>query len=313
MLPVVFAGQAPMRAVAPTSVLVQGNQEIVPEALLWAKDAPLFIDDANLARFYDAVVLPAVKENTPFKLKISEGHKRDLQAKTGAKGKVGLASWLSSILSTEVEVSAEGQVSRGRTSTFEGEVTLEPISTPQRQLVQLIVYYALNQPERLLIGSIDEALEWQRSGMSAGSPRALTFIDLPPETKFIPMAAEFSDGTVVTLFDKLHRPSGPEQPRFSRDNKRDYWRYFVDHFDAGRSVDAIEKASSGKGKIEWIDLRVPLNDRPDMMHVHLEARGRYFTGALAYMIVRRSLGHGLRVVGTLKDGPDINVMALYEK
>ena len=66
------------------------------------------------------------------------------------------------------------------------------------------------------------------------------------------------------------------------------------------------------------DFRVPMNETTgspevEMMHLHLVARRGYFTGELAYMAVRRAMGHGLRVIGTLKDGPDINVLALYEK
>ena len=100
----------------------------------------------------------------------------------------------------------------------------------------------------------------------------------------------------------------------NKTNKQEYWAWFARQFsDAGQSTEAIEKASSENGKIEWIDFRVPLNDVSDTMHLHFEARRRYFTGALAYMVVRRAEGHGLRLVGTLKDGPDINVLALYEK
>jgi hypothetical protein len=308
-----IGGGLPGRTVSTPLAVADGYEEHVPDALLWVKDAPLFIDDENLGRFYDAVVRPAFKENVPFKLKISEGQKKDLQAKLGGKGKLGLAPWLSSILNAEVEVSAEGQVSKGSTFGFEQEVTFEPISTPQRQLVQLMVFYALNQPARLMVGGIEGPLEWQRSGGIAAVPRGLAFIDLPRGTKFIPMAAEFSNGKVVTLFDKLPGSANAQPPAFEREKKQAYWEWYAANFDPARSVEVIESASAANGKIEWIDFRVPLNSQAEMMHVHLEARGRYFTGALAYMIVRRSLGHGLRLVGTLKDGPDINVMALYEK
>jgi hypothetical protein len=234
-----------------------------------------------------------------------------LQAKLSGSGKFGLASWLG-VLGGEVEVSAERQAAKGQTSNREGEITLEPISTPQRQLVQLVLFYLLNQPSRIMYGGIEAPGRWQRNGDSLEVPRALAFFDLPKGTKFIPMAAEFENGKVITFFDKLRDASGRMSPQFDHDKKLDYWRWFSDNFDAGQSVKVIEEASAENGKIEWIDFRVPLNDDGEMMHVHLEARGRYFTGALAYMIVRRALGHGLRVVGTLKDGPDINVMALYE-
>jgi hypothetical protein len=290
----------------------------VPPALLWVKDAPLFIDDQGLARFYDAVVRPAFKDDTPFKLKISESDKHDLEAKLGIKGKFGLSSWLSSILGAELEVSGEGADKKSKTKSTDQEITLEPISTPQRQLDQLLAFYVFNQPGRLLIGDRASPIEWKKKGASTAVPRALALIDLPPKTKMIPMAAEFENGKVVKLFEYLLSPSGEHPPPFVDEKKDEYWEWFAKNFNAGQAVEVIEKASGDNGKIEWIDFRVPLNEatgspKVETMHLHLVARRRYFTGELAYMGVRRAMGHGLRVVGTLKDGPDINVLALYEK
>jgi hypothetical protein len=292
----------------------EAADEAVPAALHWVKDAPLFIDDDNVERFYDAMVRPAFKEDTPLKLKLTAARKKELEGKLGAKGKFGLASWISTILgAAEVEASAEAKVSGSTSNTDEQEITLSPISTPQRKLVQLVVYYLLNQPKRLLAGNIDAPLVWQRDSESAEVPRALVFLDLPPETKFVPMAAEFENGKVTTLFAELRGSAKEPPPQFVHEKKQEYWGWFAKNFDAGQCTDVIEKASGENGKIEWIDFRVPLNDKVDTMHLHFEARRRYFTGALAYMIVRRGVGHGLRLVGTLKDGPDINVLALYEK
>jgi hypothetical protein len=120
----------------------------VPPALLWVKDAPLFIDDQGLARFYDAVVRPAFKDNAPFKLKISESDKNDLETKLGIKGKFGLSSWLSSILGAELEVSGEGKDNKSKTKSMDQEITLEPISTSQRQLDQLLAFYVFNQHDK---------------------------------------------------------------------------------------------------------------------------------------------------------------------
>jgi hypothetical protein len=294
---------------------IQGR---VPPALLWVKDAPLFIDDQGLARFYDAVVRPAFKENTPLKLKISESDKNDLEAKLGIKGKFGLSSWLSSILGAELEVSGEGANKKSKTKSTDKEITLEPISTPQRQLDQLLAFYVFNQPSRLLIGDLASPLEWNKRGASTAVPRALALIDLPPKAKIIPMAAEFENGKVVKLFEQLLGPNGEHPPPFIHETKDQYWEWFAKNFDTVRAVEEIEKASGENGKIEWIDFRVPLNEAPDSpnvktMHLHLVARRLYYTGELAYMAVRRAMSHGLRVVGTLKDGPDLNVLALYEK
>jgi hypothetical protein len=285
----------------------------IPQAMVWVKDAPLFIDSVNLDRFYDAVVRPPFKENAPQKIKISQSQKDDLEKKFGGKTGLHIPAWLSPILSGSAEVSGEVKSGSSKAQATETEVTLEPISTPHRQLEQLTAFYLLEQPGRLLVGTIDALLSWQAAGEAGQVPRALTFIDLPEGTKFIPMAAEFSNGKFVTFFDKLVAKNGERPPSYDRSKQEEYWAWFNKRFDAEQALSELEKASTEHGRIEWIDYRVPLNDETKTMHVHIEARGGYNTGTFAYRLVRRALGHGIRLVGTLKDGPDVNVLALYEK
>jgi hypothetical protein len=49
------------------------------------------------------------------------------------------------------------------------------------------------------------------------------------------------------------------------------------------------------------------------MHLHIAARGRYETGAFGYNFITRGFKHGLRIVGTLKSEPDLNVLAIFER
>lgn len=284
----------------------------LPQALMWVKDAPLFIDAINLAQLYDAVVRPAYQENAPLKIKVSETQKKDLEKKFGGKTGLHIPAWLSPILSGSAEVSAGVTASNSSGTATESEITLCPISTPHRQLEQLTIYYVLMQPKRLIAGGLNAPLTWQNDGISTQVPRALAFIDLPIGTKLIPMAAEFKDGKFVTFFDKLLAKSGERPPVFDRENQHEYWAWFAKNFDAGQCVDQIEKASTTNGRIEWIDFRIPLNNRADTMHIHIEAGGTYNTGTFAYRLIRRAHGHGIRLVGALKDGPDFNVMAIYE-
>jgi hypothetical protein len=58
---------------------------------------------------------------------------------------------------------------------------------------------------------------------------------------------------------------------------------------------------------------VPLNDSVKTMHLPIEVAGKYSTGTFAYRMIRRGFGHGMRVVGALRDGPDVNVLGIYEK
>jgi len=57
----------------------------IPSALLWVKDAPLFIDKANLEQFYDSVVRPPFKEDAAQTIKISKSLKDELKSKFGGK------------------------------------------------------------------------------------------------------------------------------------------------------------------------------------------------------------------------------------
>jgi hypothetical protein len=145
-------------------------------------------------------------------------------------------------------------------------------------------------------------------------PRPLVFIDLPKNAKFIPMAAEFVNGKVVPLFQRLEADSGERPPPYKREAKADYWKWFETNFNAERSLAVLEAAATENGRIEWVDFRVPLNDVVETMHLPIDVAGKYNTGTFAYRLIRRrGVGHGMRVVGSLRDGPDVNVLALYEK
>jgi hypothetical protein len=286
----------------------------IPRELLWINDAPIFIDALNVAQFYDAAVRPPFDEASPIKLKITDTTKKDLEAKFGLKASVGLANWLAAIASSSAEVNAEGKGARSTTSGSESEILLAPISTPHRQLVQLAIFYLLESRQQLLFGDPADVLGWQDSGATLSVPRPLAFIDLPKKTKFIPMAVEFANGKVVTLFDWLLADNGERPPPYDPDKKADYWKWFSTNFNQERALGVLESAASENGsKIEWIDFRVPLNDSVKTMHLHIEVVGKYSTGTFAYRMIRRGFGHGMRVVGALRDGPDVNVLALYEK
>ena len=79
---------------------------------------------------------------------------------------------------------------------------------------------------------------------------------------------------------------------------------------AGRATNA---AASANGRISWIDYRVPLTEEGDTLHLHACPADKYNTGDFAYNLVKRGFKHGLRLVGTLKSEPDMNVLAIYER
>jgi hypothetical protein len=292
----------------------QSEAAELPEQLLWINDAPIFIDEVNVGRLYDAAVRPPFDEASPVKIKITDARKKDLTGKLGAKASAALSNWFASIVAGAIEVNVEGQHGTSQSKGTEQEIVFAPIRTPHRQLIQLAVFYLLKRSDRFLFGSTADVANWQNEGMTLAVPRPLTFIDLPRSTKFIPMAVEFTDGKVVTLFDRLVADNGERPPAYDHDNKTAYWKWFADEFSPDRALAVLEAAATDNGhRIEWVDFRVPLNDSVDTMHLHIEVGGKYSTGTFAYRLIRRGYGHGMRVVGTLRDGPDVNVLALYEK
>ena len=98
-------------------------------------------------------------------------------------------------------------------------------------------------------------------------------------------------------------------------NRDAYWSWFSDHWNANKAIQVIENEVGTGGRPRWIDYRVPIEgaDTPHTIHLHVVAHGEFDTGVFAYNLVKRGWKHGLRVVGTLKSEPDVNVLAIYEK
>jgi hypothetical protein len=73
----------------------------------------------------------------------------------------------------------------------------------------------------------------------------------------------------------------------------------------------IENVIGDGGRPRWIDYRVPVGEMT--LHLHVVGHGETDTGVFAYNLVKRGWKHGLRVVGSMKSEPDLNVLAIYEK
>jgi hypothetical protein len=81
-------------------------------------------------------------------------------------------------------------------------------------------------------------------------------------------------------------------------------RVVADHLRLDRDDDG--------GRPRWIDYRMAFGTGQDL-HLHVVARGDYDTSVFAYGIIRRGERFGLRIVGSLKSQPALNVLAIYEK
>ena len=164
---------------------------------------------------------------------------------------------------------------------------------------------------------------WHAPSFISEVPRALLFLDLPPGTKFIPAAAEVAGDNVYPLFvalgEKFAELSGTKAPKYPggapefTEDRREYWNWYSEHFDETEAMKAVEEAAKGKS-LNWIAYRVALPGVGEpFLHLWIAARGKFDTGTFAYNFVKRGFKHGLRIVGTLKSEPDLNVLAVFEK
>ena len=296
------------------------------KSLAWLADAPMFIDEDQVRAFYDAVVRP---EGQHGKVTLSlERYRESKSELTGAvEGEVAISKLLTTLLpflDVKAKASAEGKLGFLRSKKEVQSIELYPIDTPQRQLVQLTLHYATNLPRRMRV-VLDPYQPWWRDECFIELlPRALVFLDFPVRTKFIPMAAEVKDGKVVIIFEQLAEKDGslpdyPEPENFGRKEDFEkswmkYWDWFSERFNSTKAMKEVEDViREGGGRVEWIDFRVPLTPGFSPLHLHICGRGKFNTGVFAYNIIKRGYKHGLRMVGTLKSEPDMNVLAIFEK
>lgn len=308
------------------------------QGLSWISDAPLFIDDDLVGRFFDAIVRPAFEHESVTE---EESKQRSTAfkaaAEAAAKAELKAASWIPDwLFPLKGELTLTGGLEGGGElgSSSSRISQLKPIWNAERQLEELTRHYFQFHPGRMLVGErpFDDhgvPKDWSLFGAETTFftevPRALAFIDLLPGTKIIPTAAEFEDGTVSLLYKDLVQRLTNEHGGPSRDypsnpadknGRKAYWASFdkgTSPFDSAQAMLAIEEASKAHNRIRWIDFRVLMGNDGDTMHLHLVSAAKADAGLFGYNFVRRAHNHGVRLVGTLKSGPDLNVMAIYDK
>jgi hypothetical protein len=289
-----------------------------PQELLWLADAPLFIDEKQVEAFYDATLQPDYEE-------LSQTLGESVTAETKIEGGLTLGAVLPWLAKAEAQAGASRSKQRGE----DRSATWNRVSNPYRHLLALVLQYLQGDLKGRLVlagegGCRDGAgkeVILDDVEFAHRSPRALIMLDLPAGTPFIPAALELANGEVVQLFEafaqRLTRPgetslppypsgSGPEVAQ----GKRDYWSWFVKAYDKRIALEVVEDAVRDSS-IAWIDYRVPFAG--GFPHLHFAGRGRYETGVFGYQLVSRGFGHGIRIAGTLKAEPDINVLAAFER
>ncbi len=277
-------------------------------------DAPFFIDAEQLSAFYDAVVQPPGKWDESVKLEITEEKTREINTSLGLDvNPLSMFGSLNAVLNpVEAGIGASAKSGKSKAETKTQSLELTPIETPQRQLIQLTSQYLVNYPNRIFfVEDVEREADWYREEEIREVPRGLVFLDLPseseaennnvPKTKLIPMAVEFEDGRIVTLYDKL-----------GATRKNDSWGPFIENFTPEEAIKEIEETTEGEGRIQWINFRLPL-DEHSTARIHFEPHGKYNNGTFAYNLVKLGYKHGLRLVGTVQAEPDVRVLAGYRK
>lgn len=307
------------------------SDDQLPIELLWLLDAPMFIDEKQVDAFYDAVVRPDYEGTS---LTLSDTVTRS----STFGGGVTVGAALPWFAKAEAEAKAEHTTGRDRGQ----EQTLRPVSNSYRHLLALALHYASSDAlkDRVLLADTraqtvrtaadakHEVAVWRDEKYVTALPRALVFLDLG-EARFIPTALELDNGAVVLLYDafaaSLTKPGGETAGKYPgseapADERDQYWGWFSSKFDdpengADRKALITVEDAVKDHKIAWIDYRVPLGAKgqPPFLHLHLQARGEFETGVFAYNLISRGLKHGVRIVGTLKSEPDLNVLAIFER
>ena len=256
---------------------------------------------------------------------------------------MGAGGFLGFITKAEVSGKAGTKVTGRTTASDSSKVELRIPTNPVRQLTELVSQFLINHKSSLVLTDgplVDPPQGGKRwfehdSGVPTRLPRPIVFLDLPSETKFIPTAAEFSNNKIVLLYKEISKRfrtdgKGPEEHYPEPDDfrspetaevdfdalrkaRRVYWASFAGYYNATKAMQIIEEAASCNGKIRWIDYRLPFSDTDHTIHLHICPSEKYDSGVFGYNMVKRGFKHGIRIVGTVKSEPDINVLAIYEK
>jgi len=292
-------------------------------------DAPQFIDRPLVDQLFDAIVQPAFELASRSKSSL-DSNARALAAEVSVGGGIGVPTML--------QLSATGKISETKADTHSvtDSDSWTAIHSSERRLEKLVNLYNYSYPDRCFSVSsgLSELVDqngckhtWQHIEAllkGEGGVRPLVVFDLGPGTKLLPVFAELNTADVVTLHEKyldgVGTPEGfPEYPSY-RDpdyaNKSlDYWNAFEKIFDSTIAMKVVERAGKDSARLEWIDFRLVRAREEGIIsrHLHISPRGQYPSGTFAYQFIRRAEHNGVRILGTLKTGTDVNVLAIYER
>lgn len=294
---------------------------MIPDA--WLADAPLFLDETRVNSLYSSLALPEVAlESLEANVVVTKSEASGVEL--GIRGSFG-GGLFSSILPVSVEAGAKATNQEEKTEQEGGTYKFLAVTSPESRLRNLIMWFGANWHDR--VWSVDARdLAWYNNDeFRSGLPKPLLFLELHPGTPIIPMAAELSDGHVVLFYSALEEKLRPWDPDHyvpyptekDQDQTRKFWAWHAEHpKSSNEAMHVIEEQIGTGGRPRWIDYRIPLGDpfnAADSLHFHLRAKQSYDTGDFAYRLCHRGTKHGLRLIGTLKAGPALDVLAVFER
>lgn len=298
----------------------------IPE-LWWLTDVPSFIDEQSIERLFNAVVKP---EYLLLQASETYGDKHGLReaAELGASGEFSVPTFW------KLGMSAKLSADRSEEQTRSSQVTKQFVYSPERRLQEIVTAYRDRHIDRLLFESPDgstlrtpdgEPCSWKEAEglLDVPGSRPLVFLDFAPGESILPVVGETVDGRTVLLLEKMAaalRKKGCDIPDFPEERtaegsarRLEYWTRLMECYDNRAALQEIQNGFGNGERIEWIDLRIKTRTRARPLLCHFSSSGKFPNGMFALSLVRRGHKEGFRLVGQLKKGCDLNVLAFYER
>ena len=138
----------------------------------WGADAALFIDAPQIDRFYDGVVRPAT-DTDKITLQATSEETETFARTFGFKADATLGALLEALMPLRPAISAEvkEQKTKGSKKGKSETVEMRRIKTPQRQLTDLMLQYALYCPDQLALVADPSETTWCSPESAASRPR----------------------------------------------------------------------------------------------------------------------------------------------
>ena len=292
----------------------------------WMVDAPLFIDPVLVDRIFDAILCPPSIVTVTTKTQLEDSSKGS-ESEVGGSLSAEPPEWVQWIgTKLRLELNARSKTSRQKRLTTGADSTHTVIHNTERRLYSLVIDYLKNYPDRLLYADLPGGEYRNNKGRLDSRqierlldtwPRPLVFLDISRKTPLFPTMVELETGGLIPVHKDLDAEflkDVTEVVKYSEDpeERKRYWAAINSKYSSREAMRILEDACNN-GRIGWIDYRLLVNENGETSHLHLVPSGRYHTGTFAYNLIHRGWKYGCRIVGTLKYGNDINVLAVYER